>query len=733
MIENKYLKVYNDYDEFAEDILNLDKNKPHVGYITNQFEVVYLLPLEIMWKRFGVKINSYGSVSLNYKQNDIQYKVLPNIIDPERIKNINNFLKYYPYIEYIPNMNTINLRKLDYAFANSKLKKFPKLNLDKIDSMYLFIDRCNNIEDLTIENITGNIVNVTAVIGILMNIKTINTKHIKNIKLDVNKTIVNNITTIDVLNFEFWFYGDARDIKSNAIIKGDAITFKYYIFGKEIYANTVKIEYINYNQRLNIKPYVECNILDIRLNNYYSNTNFKWDIDINSKIKKIIINDYVYIPFNFRNVNVIINAEKFCNRIISCVCDSTITAKDFNDQFDDNGNIISGYMDKNDPTKYYTFGVNIFNVYNVNDTSVRQDVNLDFTNNPNKILNIHIGIINKGYADSGITIRNPIENTIIYENTFLYNGNLIFEANERRIINDKDYLITYIHRGSSCYETFIKGKIKTNYIYYTTKEDYNIINNYNETEIFFYNNELHICIGNDVKNIDLSKFNLKNLINRDLTKIIKWRIDGFTSFIKLNIDDFIINNKLYTRFLPIVYKYLYNESVNEIIIDYLDNYDTAFNDYLDKDIIFCSNMNDKDADTGLSLFGIGDTSDSTHDTIKLKTIDNGLFILNFNFIKFRNIIGDCKFIVRNSGVFKFDYVENIDFTYCGIHRSCNTISINKLTKLNSSSIKKLLIALIDNSDNNIKSLTINNTQSTYLTEEEITNFTNKNYELIIQD
>lgn len=154
---NKYMQVFQTYDEFGEHSADYVKGEDHIAYLIQENEVIYWLYLEQVWRPLNVRTTTTGeledgrtkvAVRLEYVEGSQKYTSVPNIPDPERITSMSNFLKDYPDIEEVNISGTVNLTDLSYAFANSNIKDFSLLDTSNVTEWDHFI---YNLDDKTLE------------------------------------------------------------------------------------------------------------------------------------------------------------------------------------------------------------------------------------------------------------------------------------------------------------------------------------------------------------------------------------------------------------------------------------------------------------------------------------------------------------------------------------------------------------------------------------------------------
>ena len=156
---NKYMQVFQNYNEFGEHSADYVRGEDHIAFLIEENEVIYWLYLEQVWRPLNVRTTTTGeledgrtkvAVRLEYIEGGQKYTSVPNIPDPERITSMSRFLKDYPDIEEVNVSGTVNLTDLSYAFASSKIKDFSMLDTSNVDNIYGFINNISN-NDLIIK------------------------------------------------------------------------------------------------------------------------------------------------------------------------------------------------------------------------------------------------------------------------------------------------------------------------------------------------------------------------------------------------------------------------------------------------------------------------------------------------------------------------------------------------------------------------------------------------------
>lgn len=150
---NKYMQVFDTYDQFAQNSADYVKGEDHIAYLIQENEVIYWLYLEQVWRLLNVRTTTTGqledgrskvAVKLEYVEGGQKYTSVPNIPDPERITSMSHFLEDYPDIEEVNVTGTVNLTNLSHAFAGSKIRDFSKLDTSNVKYAYNLLQNVND-------------------------------------------------------------------------------------------------------------------------------------------------------------------------------------------------------------------------------------------------------------------------------------------------------------------------------------------------------------------------------------------------------------------------------------------------------------------------------------------------------------------------------------------------------------------------------------------------------------
>ena len=251
---NKYMQVFQTYDEFGEHSADYVKGEDHVAFLIEENEVIYWLYLEQVWRPLNVRTTTTGeledgrtkvAVRLEYVEGGQKYTSVPNIPDPERITSMSRFLEDYPDIEEVNVSGTVNLTDLSYAFAGSKIKDFSMLDTSNVTYFnYIFKDINDETRDLFLK-INQSINDIIAGDIVLNNltIESTNEKIISTVKLG-ESDIKNSLIIKGNINFELIYdtltsskFYNFNNIKTDANVNLSPI------------GSTVHVNYNNINCR----------------------------------------------------------------------------------------------------------------------------------------------------------------------------------------------------------------------------------------------------------------------------------------------------------------------------------------------------------------------------------------------------------------------------------------------------------------------------------------------------
>ena len=251
---NKYMQVFQNYNEFGEHSADYVRGEDHIAFLIEENEVIYWLYLEQVWRPLNVRTTNTGeledgrtkvTVRLEYIECGQKYTSVPNIPDPERITSMSRFLEDYPDIEEVNVSGTVNLTDLSYAFAGSKIKDFSMLDTSNVTYFnYIFKDINDETRDLFLK-INQSINDIIAGDIVLNNltIESTNEKIISTVKLG-ESDIKNSLIIKGNINFELIYdtltsskFYNFNNIKTDANVNLSPI------------GSTVHVNYNNINCR----------------------------------------------------------------------------------------------------------------------------------------------------------------------------------------------------------------------------------------------------------------------------------------------------------------------------------------------------------------------------------------------------------------------------------------------------------------------------------------------------
>lgn len=770
-MENTNLFVYNNYNDFGENSYNYVKGNDIIAYIENIYQVIYWLRLEVIWRPLNVVFTSSGTIvnetelgGAVYIQNigNNNYKFLSAIPDEYRILSMANFLSNYSTIETIYLPNTINLTNLNRAFENSNIKSCILNTLKVNDLSYAFLNCKNNFNiTFTIDSPQGNIkcenMLQDAVFDTfnLIDINKDNENHFNIQILKAGIYVTNDKDNLFTLNFSgnnfrcdnlYLVYPNSSYRIKN--INVEYIAMYSNIGAINIEANEVLLD----NDKNNIKndetfTNIKCNTLIIAeraicqitlnidyvktirlyLDDTYINTNMtgscrnilKTNLTLDNCLNKI---EFVgnkntdWIPYGTFIINEVNNEtwNKLGAKIYYAWKDNTYTKfadiKLQNIEIEDFGvydipidNIeIKGKINRF--LQYNTIGTYHTN-YKITTTD---DVNYtEFNINLN---NIGIDSLFSGYFE--------LKSNDLTPRTIKYFKNAV--------INTSNNITTEVHYGYHDYEFIIN---------YISNEDNNIrIFNNNDGVCF---TTIETSENYTIYDLDISHFaNNDNKIILRKCKFIKTDIyfDRILSiFIRpinskfnyqiicINCDNIMCFTDLTSENKPLYLKgsnyFTYSKGSNHVSSDKVE---TAhkFNDtanFYNNDTIYL------DGDENAYLYLDGKTSYSGGTYSKIKTIISKNIIISFR-----------TNISWHTGNSNYVYAVGIEeLTNITCDRSFINCYIDCYTKLTSDSINNLISHLIDNTDSNIASIGLTRAQYNLLTDDNVQNALNLNYEFNI--
>lgn len=698
MYKHKNLFIYNNYNEFALDSYNYIKGNDIIAFIDAIFEVIYWLRLEIIWRKLNVNFisneeytesgDTKGSVTITYNNGEEIITSLPTIPDADRIVSMNNFLKNYSYIENI-NLDTINLTSIRSAFANSNLHNIV-LNTHKVTDYTSAFENCS-LNDIVIDfNSVTNIGNISSLFnGVSFN-------NIEILNGNENLYILNNCQGINFKYLAGQVYFGVNNVNANNI-NAKSVKIRQYNKSSNINCDDVYIDGINFtvlNTILNI------NAKNIIIDSSYSIrfiVNFELSILQSINIKNDFINGAVISNLNLDTLdNTIFNLSKDYLNVNNIFQINTV-----------NNDLVNKF--------------NFLPLYCISslDNSKGADINLDLSNTEY--------IINAPYcykfADNAYIkgkIKNiiaPSDNITSYNiiNTYTleeYNGynapvlnnyyddiSPICRINGLFKLKETDEPKYYSYTELSCFQN-IDNSINT----YIGNIGYNYINN--QAENYFITNKIKLFFSNYN---DIRFFNDTNNIGN------------------INLYNYIIYNTENTKTV-----FSFNNKNDIINIDNLLNF--AITGAISNSIFVSSstnktiNINDK-----IVLFnnnGIYVSIPENYYIVNHFIGDVDLYLRKYK-SSYSNIIIDGTITIING-----NETENVENNITDI--TCNSLIIEDncpikyLINISEESINNLMNALITNTDT-LKTINIYRIQYNKITEENISNVLNKNYQFAIEE
>ena len=752
---NKYMQVFDTYDEFAQNSADYVKGEDHIAYLIQENEVIYWLYLEQVWRPLNVRTTKTGeledgrtkvAVRLEYVEGGQKYTSVPNIPDPERITSMSHFLEDYPDIEEVNVTGTVNLTDLSYAFAGSKIKDFSLLDTSNVTNYVSCLENVNlnngitinigNVQELGITELFKNSTITNAIINIPNNV------YIK------GSTPLYN-TTFNTFEIPY----DENDIEVNEsdtyLTWGDGINKYKTVSIRASKGNKVKAPslFLYFND---VSEHSNINIQEIECVNAYfeSGQDVK---NIKIKAKKLI-----YGADGSEELE-----GKIDNREVECTCITKeqwnyIPTVSFGYGFYKNPDRLTGIINNNGTLGnfFYTVPVvddafyadkqcpiSIFQ-YKTTFTEVA-DVNITEATD-NSLIYVDWGSIDFDKSNVNVEIYNVID-AITFDRTKHFNKFIIDNSNiEINGINNYPRLNTQ-HNGADVDLNYNKYRISGNY-----QLDYNIYNSLSFKDINIYcNNKTVYCytsehnFSND-KNIKL--YNVKNInllpnINTD-NFIIETLIENniFNSYCQLYnwtysqyrknrlLIQYIDNVKLniYAGMLTIYYKWFEHTSENNYIDIYTDTNlvygelvsmkDDWYLDTLENVYVNCIN------DTYINYFD-GFTVNTTGDDIPFTMAKNWHGVINIILSSYRT---DIDYNIYTN------YTEHIDINLVKPSNSSNNSSVILGYKyLDDESTINLITKLVDNTSNSTNTIYMYRSQANVIGDDNIAAAVAKNYEFAI--
>ena len=574
---NKYMQVFDTYDDFAQHSADYVKGEDHIAYLIQENEVIYWLYLEQVWRPLNVRTTTTGqledgrtkvAVRLEYVEGGQKYTSVPNIPDPERITSMSHFLEDYPDIEEVNVTGTINLTDLSYAFAGSKIKDFSMLDTDNVNHMECLLKDVNaegynftitsNVEELYIDAFAWELVADTITINIL-NAKKIAGNIANNITTRIKKLIVN----YDVNKYTYINTG-SRDFYLRCLPKCEYIKYpnltlslENEIENKEITIESNKV-YIGSGHYTTIPSIINIisDEIDYEHHNYPHTINSKWILK-NNNVNMLYHTPYpkVKVDFGFGygiqgDYNIIFEREDVL------IGDFWFTTPIVDDAF---------YAKYNHPISIFQYKTTFTEVADVNITEATDS----------SLIYVDWGSINFDTSEMSVEIYNIVDITNIclqkqYKNLIIDNTNLTTNFE----IVDLPILATD-NKFNNNTNGLISGKYKTfgNAIYYNK-----LLKNIDIYE-FYYGTNFPVDAFDSTKNYNIIPHIDSSYISSDYYGFISMNYNKASISPKItyiNIDNLIINNELvYNLMSQDIYNYIFNYVENAKI-----NITTNVNMYL---------------------------------------------------------------------------------------------------------------------------------------------------------
>lgn len=733
---NKYMQVFQTYDEFGEHSADYVKGEDHIAYLIQENEVIYWLYLEQVWRPLNVRTTTTGeledgrtkvAVRLEYIEGGQKYTSVPNIPDPERITSMSRFLEDYPDIEEVNVSGTVNLTDLSYAFAGSKIKDFSMLDTSNVTNFIGFLDDVNEPTIdyiLNINNTEKN--NHNQLKGLICNKFTLNVIDYYNDRgisfrsCDINELNINN---------------------SDCSIQGDWTDREFEIknincFNASIGNNNyrlLKTDNINIVDTLNLYPYFLLTDKEVNVNANLCNI-YLYSADLDNKLNisntSVFLNGYnnntcgykFGYGINFANCTIAIkSADKIGNFVFTTpIVDDTFYAK---------------YAQYNTPISIFQYKTTFEEVADVNISS-EVDSNLLYVD-----WNI---IINNYFNNINIEIYNKINAYLLDDVYSLYKDyiprKIIIDNRNVNLIDIDDYPeIEYSYRGT------IHSQTETLIDNYRISGKYKVIqdNNYCICNSFMFK-DIDIYSKNDIVTVYSPSTNLYNFDNNRNIKIHSkiHLILIQSNNVNFDISSLIINNSIYIScnilngincLLKI--KYIENVELNifggilSVFRYWLEN--STITNYINikGNVFLCENNS-----LSSTIFGLADNVYiKCDDDCWINYLDGHVSTRNITFISIaKNINGIINIILT-------DYVSSLSYTTNNIEHidiynvKCTSTSTQILSylSLDNETTINLITKLIDNTDSSSKTIYMYRSQANIIGEENIAGAVAKNYEFAI--
>lgn len=754
---NKYMQVFQDYNEFSEHSADYVRGEDHIAFLIEENEVIYWLYLEQVWRPLNVRTTTTGqledgrtkvAVRLEYIEGGQKYTSVPNIPDPERITSMSHFLEDYPDIEEVNVSGTVNLTDLSSAFAGSKIKDFSMLDTSNVNDFSHMLENTNNITSVSI---TSNITNNLNIYNIIEN-------------SNVKELVINFPKVVDDINFINW------QLYQFAFVKLDKLIIKLNDNYSENYndsyidlatiENDNYIKYIetNFNIKINDRSTSNDDICEIHTNslkldragannsktfNIYANyihlilhNESKEKIYLYNKTTIANISDHTANPgFKFGyGINYNNNEFSFDINYIETFGNFWFTTPIVDDAF------YAKYAQYNTPISIFQYKTTFEEVADVNISS-EVDSNL-----------LYVDWNNIDFDKSAISIE-------IYNNidAYVFGKDDLFAKyiidNSTILENDNNITYPYITVSGEYYNYELDLPNYDNYRIsgnYTT--DYNIKYSlmFKDINIYFNNRNLQCYytrqnFSND-KNIKLYNCSgiLLNFDDYTDNYIIESLIDNniFNSYLRLDVSSYV-----YYRNGRILIQYIDNVKLNickgTLLCIYYNWFKNSnINNYIDikedSKLVYGQLVSMKDH---WHLNTLDDVYVNCDDDVYINYFDGYVENSNigdgspFTFAKnwFGNI--NIRLSPYSAGINRstyINYTEHIDINkVCKSNINSNQSEILTYLHLDNESLINLIVKLIDNSEETINTIYMYRSQANIIGEDNIAGAVAKNYEIAI--
>lgn len=745
---NKYMQVFQDYNEFSEHSADYVRGEDHIAFLIEENEVIYWLYLEQVWRPLNVRTTTTGqledgrtkvAVRLEYIEGGQKYTSVPNIPDPERITSMRHFLEDYPDIEEVNVSGTVNLTDLSYAFAGSKIKDFSMLDVSNVTTMERML---YNVDDESLDIIINNAVRLYNINYIIGNKSNIN-KLIIHLGNTISDVLIGSIAgKINEFEHDYEWH-DTNDYRLYSLSSNNSIV----LYG--LTANKVKGKYIlleQYHLETNVKNiecgqcYIECggkNTGEININcerislhctgesNLYINS--KYIVNTTHPFRLLNINGNNIIRANFGyGISVNNNFEVASNGAIgnfiftTPIVDDTFYAK---------------YAQYNTPISIFQYKTTFTEVADVNISS-EVDSNLLYAD-----WNI---IINNYFNNINIEIYNKINVRLLDDLYSLYKDyiprKIIIDNRNINLTDIDDYpVIEYSYRST------IHSQTETLIDKYRISGKYKVIqdNGYKICNSFMFK-DIDIYSKNDIVTVYSPSTNLYNFDNNRNIKIHSkiHLILIQSNNVNFDINSLIVNNSIYiscnilnSKNCLLKIKYIENVELNifggilSVFRYWLEN--STITNYINikGNVFLCENNS-----LSSTIFGLVDNVYiKCDDDCWINYLDGHVSTRNITFTSIaKNINGIINITLT-------DYVSSLSYTTNNIEHidiynvkciSTSTQILSYLSLDNETTIN-LITKLIDNTDSSSKTIYMYRSQANIIGEENIAGAVAKNYEIAI--